>query len=102
MPRESVLKYGEIQLISSGESVEKLMEHLDTLLKKHGYPSKSLSDADLKDLDDMMEEDEDGMDEQEKGDAAGADASTDTSSEPGAPENGSSPGQDFEMAQFGG
>lgn len=47
MGRENVLTYGKITLVSSGENVEKLMDHLDELLQKHGYPdTQHLTDDD--------------------------------------------------------
>lgn len=57
MGRENVLTYGKITLVSSGENVDKLMEHLDALLEKHGYPDAQHLPDDEDDEFQEMEED---------------------------------------------
>lgn len=67
MARDSMVKYGDIQLASSGESVEELIKQIDVLIKKHGYPgSVSLNDVE-DEIDEFEEDEENGMDGQDEG-----------------------------------
>ena len=76
MGRESMLKYGEIQLLNSGESVKELMNHLDAIIKKHGVPNKGgmMPDVDLDELhkkvnveQELIEEEDDEDEDEESG-----------------------------------
>lgn len=49
MPRGSAISYGKISLASEGESVEKLVEVLDGLMEKHGYPERKKEEEDDED-----------------------------------------------------
>lgn len=77
MGRETLLKYGEITLASQGESLDTLREKLDSLLNKHGYPSKSIDSSDSNDLPDLDDGDDDDDGEDDSEDKEGESAEED-------------------------